>query len=541
MLPQYRKSFRRYPDWIRISAIFAIIGLFAVLRTSIPGEITDPEPLKPLMLDNSTDDWSSEELSRNPNVIIVLSEAFWDPTLMTNLSFSRDPIPTFHQLSEKYTSGWMLSPQFGGGTANVELEVLTGHSMRFLPENSIAYDEFIDHDIESLASVLSRQNYTPTVIAPFFDWYFNSRNVYRHFGFSRYISYEFFNPNEFVGPYIGDYAVAKRIMEETARTAGPDFIFASTMENHYHYFSDKFERNTIRIKDTKGKMAEPAIDVLETYAQGARGADAMLRQLVEHYSRVKEPTIIVFFGDHLPYLEEDYYVYREGGYMKGEDDPDFLQKMYKVPLLVWNNYKPDKKESLYFNPSFLGPYILQLANLKGSDYTDFLQQQVKKTPIIPPASYYKAMNVKEEDLAEYKLRQQQMMFGSSGDDGDYWEEAALSHTNYTMGYGDPYISYAEVSTNVTGAGDGIVPDLNRTVSVSVKGGRYGIGTVVYAKGKPLQTTWHSEEGLTAIVPKQLFGKSGKLELQIRVVDEKQNVLAQSKPYSITLLGKATGK
>lgn len=59
-----------------------------------------------------------------PNVIVVLSEAFWDPTVIKGVEFSRDPIPFFHKLQQTGTSGTMLSPQYGGGTANVEFEVL---------------------------------------------------------------------------------------------------------------------------------------------------------------------------------------------------------------------------------------------------------------------------------------------------------------------------------------------------------------------------------------------------------------------------------
>src|SRR6185312_545279 len=37
---------------------------------------------------------------KQPNIIVMLSEAFWDPTVMTNISFSRDPIPFMHSLQK---------------------------------------------------------------------------------------------------------------------------------------------------------------------------------------------------------------------------------------------------------------------------------------------------------------------------------------------------------------------------------------------------------------------------------------------------------
>ncbi|UJF31292.1 LTA synthase family protein [Paenibacillus hexagrammi] len=176
-----------------------------------------------------------------PNVIVVLSESFWDPTIIPGVEFSRDPIPFFHKLQKENTSGWMLSPQYGGGTANVEFEVLTGNSMRFLPQGSIAYNQYITNEVDSLASIYARQGYTSTAISPFYSWYFNSDKVYKDFGFSKYIPIEYFKPN-YSGPYIADSEVADNIIHTTSLSDGPDFVFANTMENHFHYYPGKFPK-----------------------------------------------------------------------------------------------------------------------------------------------------------------------------------------------------------------------------------------------------------------------------------------------------------
>ena len=110
------------------------------------------------------------------------------------------------------TSGWMLTPQFGGTTANVEFEVLTGNSVRFLPNNSIAYINYLNRNVDSLASIFARQGYETTAINPFFNWFFNSRNAYRNMGFSRFVSSEFFVPR-FHGPNYEDQQVMDKIME----------------------------------------------------------------------------------------------------------------------------------------------------------------------------------------------------------------------------------------------------------------------------------------------------------------------------------------
>lgn len=462
-------------------------------------------------------DLSNELLQRKPNIIVVLSEAFWDPTLIDSVRFSRDPLPFFHSLSNTYTSGWLLSPQFGGVTANVEFEVLTGNSIRFLSTGTVAYEKHVKTNIDSLASILSSQGYTATAISPFHNWFANSRETYGRFGFSRFISLEFFNPNEYEGPYIADNAVARRIMEESRRTEGPDFIFSNTMENHYHFYPNKFKRNTIHVS---GNLPQGDAGILETYAQGINDADRMLETLVQYFSRLREPTIIVFFGDHLPYLEENYKVYRDTKYISGEDDPEFLGKMHKTPVLVWNNFSRVPRESIEISPSFLGPYVLNLAGLKGTPYTDYLYELSKRIPVIPPKEYYSSMNIQESDLSEYEAMQAFMLSGEATDQ---------TRNTPVMGYGDPVISDFQ-PTAIT-VNKHFITD--RGVStVIVKGGPFGLGSRLFVDGKELQTDWRNEETLTAVMPKQFYTEPGSLELQVKVVDEKANILAQSSPVTI---------
>ena len=67
----------------------------------------------------------SGELTDN-TVIMILSETFSDPTRVPGVSFSLDPIPNIRNIKNTTTSGLMLSPGYGGGTANIEYQALTG-------------------------------------------------------------------------------------------------------------------------------------------------------------------------------------------------------------------------------------------------------------------------------------------------------------------------------------------------------------------------------------------------------------------------------
>lgn len=67
------------------------------------------------------------------NVIYIMNESFTNPNTTLDLyPISSNPIPTISTLLENYPSGQVLVPEYGGGTANVEFEALTGLSNYFL-------------------------------------------------------------------------------------------------------------------------------------------------------------------------------------------------------------------------------------------------------------------------------------------------------------------------------------------------------------------------------------------------------------------------
>ncbi|WP_239635200.1 LTA synthase family protein [Paenibacillus sp. H1-7] len=441
-----------------------------------------------------------------PNIIVVLSESFWDATQVKNITFSKDPLLFYHEMIKKYTSGTMLSPQYGGGTANVEFEVLTGNSMRFLPQGSVPYNQYINKGVDSLASIMERQGYTSTSINPFHSWFYNSKKVYENFGFSKYISQEFMKP-DYEGPYIADREVANQIINTTGLTDGPDFVFANTMENHYHYYPGKFKENTIEVTGVEGE----AKGLLETYAQGLLGVDDMLKRLVTHYETTKEPTIILFFGDHLPSLGDNYQAYKDIGYLK-ENDPDFLNKMYRVPTLVWNNYLPEHKDEINMSPSFIGPYLLKLAQRPGSYYTDYLYQLSQQMPILPPENYYEEMKIDKQALKTYEQLQYDIMFGSQFGYGDMKD--SIKDKNYVLGLGRMEIQDVK---------------LKGAEELLITGADLPVNCIVQVNGQPVEVDWNSPREMTAHI-KPESSKKQPMKIEVIVKDSKDKIIARSNEY-----------
>jgi phosphoglycerol transferase MdoB-like AlkP superfamily enzyme len=456
----------------------------------------------------SQKDTSGAEGKVKPNIVVVLSESFWDATKLENVKFSRDPLAFYHSLEKNYSSGTMLSPQYGGGTANVEFEVLTGNTMRFLPQGSVPYNQYINSGIDSLASILTRQGYSATAISPFHNWFFNSRKVYENLGFGKFIPQEFFNP-VYEGPYIADREVANEIIQASKSNEGPDFIFANTMQNHYHYYPGKFKENTIDVTGVEGE----AKGLLETYAQGLLGVDDMLKQLVKHFEASDEPTILVFFGDHLPSLGDNYSAYKDSGYLQ-ENDPNFLDKMYRVPVLIWNNYLPkEQKETLDMSTNFLGPYILNAAQRPGNYVMDYLSELYKKMPILPPENHYADLGIQKEDLKEYEQLQYDILFGEKHGYAEIKDK--IINPNYRMGHGPIQIEAASLES---GGKQLVIQGLNMP--------HQGI---VHINGKPAATQWVSQGKLTAAVPADVAAGSS-WTIQVKIKDSKEIVIATSNEF-----------
>ena len=139
-----------------------------------------------------------------------MSESFWDPTRLPGVKITPDPIPTVREAS----SGSMFSPEFGGMTANIEFEALTGFSNAFLPYGSIPYQQYIRQPLPSLATFLQSEGYTTRALHPFGGWFWNRSPVYQAFGFSRFLTEDKLPPLQKRGRLPSDIAFTDEIIRQ---------------------------------------------------------------------------------------------------------------------------------------------------------------------------------------------------------------------------------------------------------------------------------------------------------------------------------------
>ena len=453
-----------------------------------------------------------------PNIIMIMNEAFWDPTLLPGVTFNQDPLPFIHSLQEKKAVGSLLVPVYGGATVNTEFEALTGHTTSFLPGGSIAYSQYVRRPLESLASILANQGYATTAIHSYHNWFYRRDEVYRDLGFEKFISAEFFVEPQIKRFYISDRQVSQLIIEETQKVEPdkPSFVFAVTMQNHGPYVVG-YEQEQIKVK---GDITAEAKRILEIYAQGAVDADQSLEMLVEHFAQGERPTIIVFFGDHLPALGEDYQVYQETGFFTGNmSNYEEYKKMHTVPVVLWSNYLPEGEEDLQLTTSFLAPYLLHQAGLQGSFYTDYLYALSQSLPELPSRSYYGQAGIDRRYLEDYQLLQYDLLFGKN-----YLYRGKMppiKQAGYFLGKEKMELESANVQEEVKGKSEqGIVVATGKNFTPDSR---------IYLNDKPLATKFEDEKHLTAVVSEKALNsaETEELTVQVKLADSLDIIIAQT--------------
>ncbi|MCU4822546.1 LTA synthase family protein [Bacillus cereus] len=361
----------------------------------------------------------NQKKKEKPNIIFVMSESFWDPTKITNLSFSEDPVPNLHHYIENFPGGQTISPTFGGNTANVEFEALTSYSMSLLKPGSIPYQQVITNkkEIPSIPTALKKEGYYTSAIHSFGRTFFKRDDVYKVLGFDKFNAEDTMENVDIDGDYISDLAMSKEIIAELEKQKQPTFIHAVTMQNHFPFTEGRFGENLIEIS---GLENEESKGELETYTEGLRRSDEALQYLIEQLDNLDRPTLLVFFGDHLPSLGTNKSFYKENGYITNEKTPSERLAMAQTPLLMYANFDMPNDNLGLVSPIHFSNLIFDYAGLNKSSFYQFLSELYKEIPVLRDelkvdknGEVINDLTKKQKEMLEqYKMLQYDLLVGN---------------------------------------------------------------------------------------------------------------------------------
>lgn len=345
------------------------------------------------------------------NVVYVMSESFIDPKLGKHLYDyeNKEPIPYTQEIKKSQSSGWAASSEYGGGTANVEFEALTGLSNFFL--NSIPYTSIVpaNKDTPSIVKNFNENGYKTIAMHPYNRNMYRREVVYPNLGFQEYKSADNFKNNSKIdnSKYISDESAFNEVLAELKNSQKPKFIHLVTMQNHMPYEENAYSEHNFSVNAKNGANPDNT-KTIRAYLEGISRSDKAMKNFISEIKKLNEKTIVVFWGDHWP-----------GIY--GEMFEKELNKndIRRTPLFVYSNFAKEKQDlgtsSLIYNQIL----ALNAFDSKLSPFQYLLSDLREKYPTLTK-QFVKA-NEKSDILKDFEMIEYDILSGNKYSLGDFYK------------------------------------------------------------------------------------------------------------------------
>ncbi len=288
-----------------------------IAKISGNGEITKNEA-----------DGPAEEL---PNILFVQLESYFDVDEAEFFTTSKDASPNLHQMFDEYSSGYFKVPSVGAGTANTEFEVLTGMNLRYFGPGEYPYKTILkETPCESAATALGALGLGTHALHNNGGNFYSRARVFNNMGFDSYTSKEFMNILQLTeNGWSKDDILVDHIMNAMDSTEQKDFVFTISVQGHGDYPEEQvIENPEITVE---GIEDEALKNKWEYYVNQVYEMEQFAGNLIKAIEERGEPTVVVFYGDHLPTMG-----------LKAEDLKS--RYLYNTNYVIWDNIGLKKED-----------------------------------------------------------------------------------------------------------------------------------------------------------------------------------------------------
>lgn len=343
-------------------------------------------------------------------IIGVLSESFSDPTRVPGIHIDGgDPIPSIRALKNQTTSGYMLSSGYGGGTANLEYQELTGLSTTVFNSSTVSpYLQLVPHQKRAFSfnqmwniadfgsSSIPRSSSAKKAVGSIAIHPYSSGMYQRRTNFMQKFLFRSFYTLD--GPqymrhtatldrsaYVSDQQAYEEALEriKTDSSAKQMFVQLTTMQNHLP-FNGQWNNNQFTVKSTTGKpLSDQETLSVTTAAKGFNITDKTTADWLAELDKLSRPITVVWYGDHLP-----------GIYDHAINDPSDRLLLHETDYFIWSNaaarakgaaVKLPESATRYTSPNYLLTLAACHMNAKVSPYMAFLTRMQEQIPAMEPA------------------------------------------------------------------------------------------------------------------------------------------------------------
>jgi len=324
------------------------------------------------------------------SIISILLESYADLSIFDMLDFNIDVYAPLHKLQAESDHGMLLTNTFGGGTIDTERLFLTGNT--FLTTYRAATNSYVHY--------LKNQGYYTEGLHAGDSWFYDRRLVNTYLGFDRYYFLEDYEHGDRADAFFFPAVIDLYMARDKSK---PYFNFSITYQNHGAYDSTMtYEPHYI----AQNGLSDESFFILNNYLSGIYDTSRHIDSFIDSFRTDPDPVVLVFFGDHMPWLGNDQSVYNELGINIDEGTEEGVMNSYCVPYLVWAN--DAAKENLsndfigdggIFSPCFLMGEVFRLCSWEGEGYMQALRELKATVDIIhTPTGLYCENGVLKQEL-----------------------------------------------------------------------------------------------------------------------------------------------
>ena len=342
--------------------------------------------------DGYTGPATAETAQDYPDVVLILSESFYDFDLVTDLQADTDIMPVTKNLPNS-VYGHTISPHVGGGTNSTEYEMLTSNSLILMP--SITPFNWLNlYNANSVVSYLKGLGYSTMAAHPYTNSNYRRDSAWLALGFDETHFQDDFPTQDRYGdrPYQTDSATYKdwEKLYEAMPEDKPRFSFLVSIQSHGDYDMNDASLDVVHAATDYGEYDK----LMDEYLSCIKMTDAAVQELCDYFTAQYEKTgrkvIVAMAGDHAP----SFVTHVADPSFAAGNDLELLQR--STPFFIWANYPLEHTDAAVSTTDplnrmdmvMLTPTLLQQAGLPLSDYYKYLLEMKQNTPVVTAANDY---------------------------------------------------------------------------------------------------------------------------------------------------------
>ena len=343
--------------------------------------------------DGYTGPATAETAQDYPDVVLILSESFYDFDLVTDLQADTNIMPVTKNLPNS-VYGHTISPHVGGGTNLTEYEMLTSNSLILMP--SITPFNWLNlYNANSVVSYLKGLGYSTMAAHPYTNSNYQRDSAWLALGFDEtHFEDDFPTQDRYCDrPYQTDSATYKdwEKLYEAMPEDKPRFSFLVSIQSHGDYDMNDASLDIVHAATDYGEYDE----LMDEYLSCIKMTDAAVQELCDYFTAQYEKTgrkvIVAMAGDHAPSFVTHV---ADPSFAAAGNDLELLQR--STPFFIWANYPLEHTDAAVSTTDplnrmdmvMLTPTLLQQAGLPLSDYYKYLLEMKQNTPVVTAANDY---------------------------------------------------------------------------------------------------------------------------------------------------------